>query len=141
MNQWNLSKRKTNLIREIQNTWPIILCLRTFSLSRILIATFSPVSTFRANLTLAKLPSPSVRPSSYFPTRVLLLLFDRDAIFSLSLSLSVALWNWIESNRCFSVSRANGSRPLLLARLPYLRLRQPHFFFFLLKKEKREKVI
>lgn len=35
-------------------------------------ATFSPVSVFLANFTLAKLPSPSVLPNSYFPTRVLL---------------------------------------------------------------------
>lgn len=34
-------------------------------------AKLSRVSTFFANLTLAKLPSPSVLPSSYFPTRVL----------------------------------------------------------------------
>lgn len=34
-------------------------------------ATLSPVSTFLANFTLAKLPSPTVLPSSYFPTRVL----------------------------------------------------------------------
>lgn len=65
-------------------TWPIILCLRTFSLSRILIATFSPVSKFRANLTLAKLPSPRVRPSSYLPTRVLPLVLALDAMLPLS---------------------------------------------------------
>ncbi|RRT47108.1 hypothetical protein B296_00045677 [Ensete ventricosum] len=34
-------------------------------------ATFPPVSTFFANFTFAKVPSPSVRPSSYFPTLVL----------------------------------------------------------------------
>jgi len=45
------------------------LCLWTFSLSRILIATGSPFSVFFANRTFAKVPTPMVRPSSYFPTR------------------------------------------------------------------------
>ena len=76
------------------STWVIILCLRIFSLLRILIATFSPVSTFRANLTFAKLPLPRVQPSSYFPTRVLPLLLatangDFNAIFFLSISLKI----------------------------------------------------
>lgn len=37
-------------------------------LARTLTATLSPVSTFRANLTLAKVPSPIVLSTSYFPT-------------------------------------------------------------------------
>ena len=136
------------------STWAIILCLRIFSLSRILIATFSPVSTFRANLTFAKLPSPRVRPSSYFPTRVLPWLLaaaadddddDFDAISFLSISLKIfSLSKQIKntlssskSNWLFSLSlffRANGSRPLLLARLPHLRLCHPHFLcLFVLK--------
>lgn len=45
-----------------------ILCLRTFSLSRILRATGCPFSEFLANLTLAKVPSPIVLPTSYLPT-------------------------------------------------------------------------
>ena len=36
-------------------------------------ATHCPVSVFLANFTLAKVPSPRVFPSSYFPTRVLIL--------------------------------------------------------------------
>ena len=119
------------------STWVIILCLRIFSLLRILIATFSPVSTFRANLTFAKLPLPRVRPSSYFPTRVLPLLLaaandDFDAIFFLSISLKIFSpskkkhTQFLQNRNGFSLSlslfRANGSRPLLLARLPHLRL-------------------
>lgn len=60
-----------NLRKEDEVTCPIILCRRTLSLSKILMATVSWVSTFLANLTLAKVPSPSVLPSSYLPTRVL----------------------------------------------------------------------
>lgn len=44
------------------------MCRKSFSLFKILIATFTPVSTFLANFTLAKFPSPSVLPSSYLPT-------------------------------------------------------------------------
>lgn len=51
-------------------TCSTILWRRTRSRSMILMATLSPVSRFLANLTLAKLPSPSVFPISYFPTRV-----------------------------------------------------------------------
>ena len=76
------------------STWVIILCLRIFSLSRILIATLSPMSTFRANLTFVKLPLPRVQPSSYFPARVLPLLLaatndNFNAIFFLSISLKI----------------------------------------------------
>ena len=76
------------------STWVIILCLRIFSLSRILVATFSPMSTFRANLTFEKFPLPRVRPSSYFPTHALPLLLaatndDFNAIFFLSISLKI----------------------------------------------------
>lgn len=66
----NKKKKKKNESRSKLITWPIILWRRIFSLSRILIATFSPVSTWRANFTFAKVPSPSVLPSSYFPTLV-----------------------------------------------------------------------
>ncbi len=51
-------------------TCSTILCLRIFSLSMTLMATLSPVSLFLASLTLAKVPSPSSLPISYFPTRV-----------------------------------------------------------------------
>nr|GMC68608.1 hypothetical protein Iba_chr02fCG13530 [Ipomoea batatas] len=44
-----------------------ILCLRMVLFAMTLIATPSPVSEFCANLTLAKVPSPMVLPSSYFP--------------------------------------------------------------------------
>lgn len=100
-------------------TCPIILCLRIFSLSRILMATFSPVSQFRANLTLAKLPSPRVRPSSYLPTRVLLWLPDLEAISD---------WTPSPLNPLppYTLLR---SRPLLLTRLPDLRLDHTHLPF------------
>ena len=127
------------------STWVIILCLRIFSLSRILIATFSLVSTFRANLTFAELPSPKVRPSSYFPTRVLSLLFavaadDFDAIFFLTISLKIlfppkkkkkkTLNSFKIEMVSLSLFRANGSRPLLLARLPHPRLCHASMFLF-----------
>lgn len=60
-----------NVYEQRLHTWVIILCLRTFSLSRILMATFSFVSVFLANFTFANVPSPSVLPSSYLPTLVL----------------------------------------------------------------------
>lgn len=88
-------------------TCPIILCLRISSLSRILMATFSPVSQFRANLTLAKLPSPRVRPSSYLPTRDLLWLLDLEAI---------------------SVSNSNSFTPLI----PFLPMKSPDQDLFFL---------
>lgn len=53
----------------IMETCSTNLCWRTLSLSRILRATWSPVSTFSANLTFANAPSPIVLPSSYLPTR------------------------------------------------------------------------
>lgn len=111
-------------------TWAIILCLRTFSLSRILMATFSPVSTFLANLTLAKVPSPRVRPSSYRPTRVR----PTDALIFRSVCLSLSpgsgLWNRRKRRRlcgseeglrgfCLPVRvAAEGLRPLLVAGSP-----------------------
>lgn len=52
------------------STCSTILCLKTWLRSRILMAKWCPVSIFLANFTLAKLPSPMVLPSSYFPTRV-----------------------------------------------------------------------
>lgn len=52
-------------------TCSTILWRRTWSRSRILMAKTSPDWTFLAILTLAKLPSPIVFPSSYLPTRVL----------------------------------------------------------------------
>ena len=51
-------------------TCSVILWLSTWLRSRILMATWFPFSTSFANLTLAKLPSPMVFPSSYFPKRV-----------------------------------------------------------------------
>lgn len=56
--------------RSIIVTCSVILWLSTWLRLRILMATWSPFSTFFANLTLAKLPSPMVFPSSYFPKRV-----------------------------------------------------------------------
>lgn len=50
----------------------MVLLARTFT------ATLSPVSVLMANLTLAKVPSPTVLPSSYFPTLLVV-----DDIFSL----------------------------------------------------------
>lgn len=116
--QKNYSIIKQYLIREI-DTCPIILCLRTFSLSSILIATFSPVSTFRANFTFAKVPSPSVRPSSYFPTRVLLL--DREAIVLLLFPDPFSKTPLLSSRIPTQTSRS-----LLLTRLPNLRLGHTH---------------
>ena len=49
-------------------TWSTILCFRMASLSRIFMATLSPVSEFWANFTFANVPSPMVLPTSYFPT-------------------------------------------------------------------------
>lgn len=49
-------------------TCSTILCLRTVSRSSTFMATLSPVSVFCANFTLAKVPSPMVRPTSYLPT-------------------------------------------------------------------------
>ena len=98
------------------STWVIILCLRIFSLSRILIATFSPMSTFWANLTFAKLPLPRVQPSSYFPTRALPLLLaatndNFNAIFFLSISLKIFspskkknTLSWVNSSKIEMVS-------------------------------------
>lgn len=93
------------------------MCLRSLSLSRILMATWSLVSVLRANLTLAKFPSPRVRPSSYLPTRVLLpppppmlmLVLVRDDIFVLSptstltssFSFSFSLYNLSDQNLFF----------------------------------------
>jgi hypothetical protein len=54
----------------LKETCSTILCLRTFSLSMVLTATGPPVWVSRANLTFANVPSPMVRPSSYFPTRL-----------------------------------------------------------------------
>ena len=50
------------------DTWSTILCLRMVDFAITFIATLSPVSVLCANLTLAKVPSPIVRPTSYFPT-------------------------------------------------------------------------
>lgn len=50
------------------STWSTILCLRMVLLAKTFMATLSPVSLFCANLTLAKVPSPIVRPTSYFAT-------------------------------------------------------------------------
>lgn len=58
------------LVSQDKRTCSTILWRRTWSRSRILRATESPVSTLVANLTFAKLPSPRVLPSSYLPTRV-----------------------------------------------------------------------
>lgn len=46
-----------------------MLCLMMVARSSTFMATLSPVSVFCANLTLANVPSPIVRPTSYFPTR------------------------------------------------------------------------
>lgn len=74
------------------HTWPIILCFITFSLSRIFMATLSPVSTFLANFTFAKVPSPNVLPSSYLPTLVLPLpLFDLEPISLIQSDLLIDL--------------------------------------------------
>lgn len=59
---------KQSIIKLNIETCSAILCLRTFSLSRIFRATGSPVSEFLANLTLANVPSPIVLPTSYLPT-------------------------------------------------------------------------
>ncbi len=56
-------------------TWSTILCLRTVSLSSTFMATLSPVSVFCANFTLAKVPSPIVRPTSYLPTFLITIFF------------------------------------------------------------------
>jgi hypothetical protein len=95
--------RIERLVRRI--TCAIILCLRTFSLSRILMATFSPVSTFRANLTLAKVPSPRVRPSSYRPTRVL----PTDTLIFPSLNLDAASRRANEKRRGLDGAAGSGS--------------------------------
>lgn len=50
-------------------TWSAILCLRMEERSTTFMATLSPLSVFCANFTLANVPSPIVRPTSYFPTR------------------------------------------------------------------------
>jgi len=125
---WNKKKSE-------RNTWPIILCLRTFSLSRILIATFSPVSTFLANFTFAKVPSPRVLPSSYLPTRVLLPLpplLEDDILWNQSKLLSFPSLSLSKTEVPVLIFYL--SRSLLLAWLPYLRLGYTHicFFFFIL---------
>lgn len=48
-------------------TWLVRLFSTTICLSMILIATYCLFSVFIANLTLAKVPSPIVRPTWYFP--------------------------------------------------------------------------
>ena len=121
------------------------MCLRTFSLSRILIATFSPVSTFLANFTFAKVPSPRVLPSSYLPTRVLLPLpplLEDDILWNQSKLLSFPSLSLSKTEVPVLIFYL--SRSLLLAWLPYLRLGYTHicFFFFnstFLKKEKKTK--
>lgn len=54
--------------KQLKITWSTILCSRMVDLAKTLTATLSPVSVFLANLTLAKVPSPMVLPTSYFPT-------------------------------------------------------------------------
>lgn len=63
------NKYHGDTIKDKVGTCSAILCLRTFSLSRILRATDSPVSQFLANFTFANVPSPIVLPTSYLPTR------------------------------------------------------------------------
>lgn len=68
-NNWkNKNKKKSTEIRNQRATWSTILCLIMVERSRTFIATLSPVSVFCANFTLANVPSPIVRPTSYFPT-------------------------------------------------------------------------
>lgn len=70
-----------------RTTWSTILCWRMVVLAITLMATLSPVSEFIANLTLANVPSPIVRPTSYFPIFLLtFMVFRRSFIRNCSSS-------------------------------------------------------
>jgi len=65
-------------------TCSTILCWRMVDLAITLMATLSPVSEFLANLTLANVPSPIVRPTSYFPIFLLTVMVFRRSFIAIA---------------------------------------------------------